>query len=265
MELLKKGSKGDTVKVLQEALNKRGHNLTVDGIFGEMTEKAVWAFQASRYLQVDGIVGPKTWEALGIVVDDIDIVKGYINTHITHSIGRPVKYIAIHYTAGASSKNGSARAVRNVFLKREASADFVVDDDNIVQINPDLRNYYCWSVGDKKNVYTGGGGLYGKATNKNTISIEICSNLKPGTSSSAVNHEGWYYTEASLDNALRLVRWLMGKFDIPKERVVRHYDISGKACPGMIGWNDGPLYDAKGNKTDKRNNSGEWERFWNRI
>ena len=30
----------------------------------------------------------------------------------------------------------------------------------------------------------------------------------------------------------------MKKFNIPLDRVVRHYDITGKLCPGVIGWND---------------------------
>ena len=25
-------------------------------------------------------------------------------------------------------------------------------------------------------------------------------------------------------------------FNIPKERVVRHYDVTGKICPGWAGW-----------------------------
>jgi N-acetylmuramoyl-L-alanine amidase CwlA len=152
-------------------------------------------------------------------------------------------------------------AVRNVFLKRKASADFAVDDATIVQINPDLKNNYTWSVGDAKNPYSGGGQLYGQATNKNTISIEICSNLKPGTSSNDANHEGWYYTDAAVQNAIKLVKYLMQVYNVPKERVVRHYDISGKLCPGIIGWNNGPLYDTKGNKTNNKNNSAKWEKF----
>lgn len=29
----------------------------------------------------------------------------------------------------------------------------------------------------------------------------------------------------------------MEEYDIPVENIVRHYDISGKLCPGIIGWN----------------------------
>ena len=259
METIKKGSKGEAVAKLQTMLG-----IQADGIFGPITEEAVRSFQEKNGLEVDGIVGAKTWAKLG-VKPDIDIIDGHINTHISKAPGRTVRYIAVHYTAGSTSKTGTAMRTRNVFLKRKASADFVVDDGSIVQINPDLRNFYCWSVGDQKNPYTGGGRLYGIATNRNTISIEVCSNLKPGTSASAANHTGWYYTEQALANTMKLIRYLMAKFNIDKEHVVRHYDISGKMCPGIIGWNEAKIYTVDGKATNEKNNSKAWLEFWERI
>lgn len=258
MNTLRKGSKGEEVKRLQRLLH-----LVEDGIFGEQTESAVKAYQAAHNLVADGIVGMKTWEAL--TASDIDIRKAFINTHITALKNRKVKYIAVHFTAGSTSKEGTALATRNVFLKRRASADFVVDDAQIVQINPNLRNYYCWSVGDKKNPYSGGGTLYGMATNKNTVSLEICSNLKKGFDAKYPNHEGWYFTEAALKNALKLIRYLMQEFGLSKYAVVRHYDVSGKLCPGVVGWNDGVIYSATGKQTGEKNNSLEWQKFWAQI
>lgn len=268
METIKRGSKGAAVKTLQTKLG-----ITADGIFGLNTEAAVKDFQAKHGLAVDGIVGAKTWTALGVsrnsekpnLSDEIKIEKATINVHITKSVGRPINYIAVHYTAGASSKAGSAKAVRNVFLKRKASADFVVDDESIVQINPDLKSYYCWSVGDAKNRFSSGGRLYGKAKNSNTVSIEICSNLAKGTSSSAANHGGWTFTAAALDNARKLIRYLMKKYNVPKANVVRHYDVSGKLCPGILGWNDEAIYSTDGKRTAAKNNSDAWQAFWESI
>lgn len=257
----KKGSKGEVVKQIQTALH-----LTPDGIFGPLTEQAVKDFQRKNALVVDGIVGDKTLSLLlPKPQEETFITKGYINTHITRLPNRPIKYIAIHYTAGSTSRKGTAMTTRNVFLKRNASADFVVDDGTIVQINPDLKNYYCWSVGDAKNKTTGGGKLYGIATNRNTISIEICSNLVRGGNAAYPNHDGWYYTDASLENARKLVRFLMAKYNVPKSNVVRHYDISGKMCPGIIGWNDAPTYTDEGKQTGKRNSSQQWLNFYNSI
>lgn len=259
METIRIGSRGEAVKTLQRLLGIE----PVDGVFGPITEKALKQYQKLNGLQDDGVAGPKTWALLE--KEEIVIVDGHINTHITRSVNRPIKYIAIHYTAGSTSKKGTALSTKNVFLTRNASADFVVDDETIVQINPDLKNYYCWAVGDKKNTYSGGGSLYGKATNKNTISIEICSNLKKGTSAEMPNHAGWYFTERSLDNALKLVRYLMRKFNVPKSNVVRHYDISGKLCPGIIGWNNSNVYDINGKVTTKKSDSNAWMVFWSLI
>lgn len=61
---LKRGSRGDVVKLLQAELNNHGYHLAVDGIFGPKTETAVRAFQAEKGLVVDGIAGPKTWAAV---------------------------------------------------------------------------------------------------------------------------------------------------------------------------------------------------------
>ena len=57
--MLKRGSIGDDVKLLQKILK-----LVVDGDFGPATELAVMRFQGQHSLKKDGIVGPATWEKL---------------------------------------------------------------------------------------------------------------------------------------------------------------------------------------------------------
>ena len=58
------GSRGTDVTELQETLNTKGYSLSVDGIFGTETEKAVKDYQKKSGLSVDGIVGVNTWGAL---------------------------------------------------------------------------------------------------------------------------------------------------------------------------------------------------------
>lgn len=276
MQTLKKGSKGDDVIALQHLLNVEGYKLTIDGDFGAKTETAVKMYQKAHGLEDDGIVGQKTWTALGVKSNtptntnskcvDPSVVYAPLTCCITRTPNRTIKYLAIHYTAGASSASGRAKGMKSSWEKsKRASADFGVDDTTMVQFNPDPRNYKCWSVGDNKNPYSGGGRLYKIATNANTISIEICSNLKSGTSASKTNHEGWYFTESALNNAVRLAKILMKKYNIPIERVVRHYDISGKVCPGLVHWNLAPLNDTKGNKIGKTNDESEWLKFKKRL
>lgn len=65
-QVLRRGSRGDTVAALQQALLAAGFDPgPADGIYGARTESAVRQFQAARGLAVDGIAGPRTLEALG--------------------------------------------------------------------------------------------------------------------------------------------------------------------------------------------------------
>jgi peptidoglycan hydrolase-like protein with peptidoglycan-binding domain len=58
----------DMVKVLQQLLNKSNCHLTADGFFGAKTEATVKQYQGKNRLIVDGIVGAKTWNALGACI-----------------------------------------------------------------------------------------------------------------------------------------------------------------------------------------------------
>ncbi len=62
--LLKRGSEGPAVSRLQRLLTKAGFPCAQDGKFGPDTESQVKAFQASKGIAVDGVVGPQTWAAL---------------------------------------------------------------------------------------------------------------------------------------------------------------------------------------------------------
>ena len=68
--VLKKGSRGPSVKILQYYLcflsyfNLKLPYVAVDGIFGDETRDAVLAFQSLYGLDVDGIVGRDTWDMI---------------------------------------------------------------------------------------------------------------------------------------------------------------------------------------------------------
>ena len=66
--VVKNGSNGHPIKTLQYLLRARGQSVAIDGVFGPHTEAAVKAFQASRGLPADGIVGPMTWVAIVVQV-----------------------------------------------------------------------------------------------------------------------------------------------------------------------------------------------------
>jgi len=74
---LERGSKGQDVKDLQEALVELDFKPgEVDGVFGVYTESAVRAFQTWANIdEVDGIVGPETWLKLDEANKDDPTVK----------------------------------------------------------------------------------------------------------------------------------------------------------------------------------------------
>ena len=125
------------------------------------------------------------------------------------------KYIIIHDVGGVST----ARNNRDYFAggNRNASADFFVDSNNIIQII-DYHNRYSWSIGD-------GRGKYGKF-NGNVVSIEMC--LENNRMAS----------DQTVQNTLDLTRYLMNELGIPIENIQRHYDCSFKACPNCFSANN---------------------------
>lgn len=133
-----------------------------------------------------------------------------------------IKYLVIHYTGNdgdTAEGNGSYFANNRV----SASAHYFVDDDTVVRSVPDLR--IAWAVGGRlwaDTADTGGGTLYGTVTNANSISVELCDTEEDGS---------YRPSDATLDNAVSLCRALMRKYDIPIERVCRHFDVTGKYCP----------------------------------
>lgn len=82
-ELLRYGSRGESVRQVQSRLNKLGYWCgTADGIFGVNTRSAVRRFQSAKGLSVDGIVGPKTYSALGISSSSSSSSGGYSSSDL---------------------------------------------------------------------------------------------------------------------------------------------------------------------------------------
>ena len=133
-----------------------------------------------------------------------------------------IKYIVIHYTANdGDSDEGNGNYFANNIIK--ASAHYFVDGDSVTQSVPD--DYVAWSVGDKKYSNcnkTGGGKFYGQCNNTNSISIEMCDEVKNGKSD---------FSAATIENTIELTKILMKKYGVDISRVIRHFDVSGKPCP----------------------------------
>lgn len=168
----------------------------------------------------------------------MNIIECTNMANTTELKNRKIKYIVIHYTAGITSRSGTAKSNARYFAKEttKASADFIVDDENIVQYNPDIKNRYCWHCGGSK-YKTKGGSLYKVCTSANSIGIEMCS-TNSAKKVTNPNDTNWYFTDSVIDNCVKLTKKLMKEYDIKPDHVIRHYDINGKLCPGIIGWNE---------------------------
>jgi peptidoglycan hydrolase-like protein with peptidoglycan-binding domain len=59
-------TQNEDVRYLQRLLNVSGASLNTDGSFGAKTQQAVISFQQQQKIAADGIVGPKTWNKLGV-------------------------------------------------------------------------------------------------------------------------------------------------------------------------------------------------------
>lgn len=130
-----------------------------------------------------------------------------------------IKYIVVHYTANdGDTDEANAKYFKNNIVK--ASAHYFVDDDSITQSVPD--DYVAYSVGGTKYANTKGASFYGKCTNANSLSFELCDTKKNGK---------YDFTDATINNAVDMIKKKMKEYNVTIDRVIRHYDVTGKICP----------------------------------
>ena len=154
--VLKLGSKGNEVKLLQEKLN-----LKADGIFGPLTEEAVKDFQRSNGLEVDGIVGTNTLSKLNLSVNK-----------------RNIKELIVHCSATPEGKDYSIDTIRQWHLQRgfsDIGYHYVIYRDGSIHIGRDESIIGAHCAGHNANsigvCYIGGCASDGK-TPKDTRTTE---------------------------------------------------------------------------------------------
>lgn len=152
-----------------------------------------------------------------------------------------IEYIVIHYTGTISDAKTIIKSY-NDLRSKNASADFFVSHDGeIYQYNPNIDKRYSWAVGGDKKA-NNGGKFYKKVNNENSVSIEMCVKNNKGNTE---YNDGWYFTDETLSATVTLVKYLKQKYNIDSSHIVRHYDVTGKECPGVNGWNDEGVSDSK--------------------
>jgi hypothetical protein len=178
MKLIRKGSTGEKVRQIQRHID-----VTVDGIFGDKTERGVIKFQYRNGLVTDGIVGPKTWAVMFGLTTDVQESLGSthgidINNHMLprgEYLPGPTQkeWLFIHHTAGWHNPyrtidhwGGDNRGrIATEFVVGGPSIyndDFQYDGD-IVRCLPD--GAYAWHLGRN--------GLHEMHTN--SVGIEVCN------------------------------------------------------------------------------------------
>lgn len=130
-----------------------------------------------------------------------------------------IKWIVIHYTANdGDSDENNGEYFRKAIVN--ASSHLFVDDNSVTKSVPD--EFVAWSVGGAKYNNTNGAKHFGECTNYNSVSVELCDNVKDGVV---------YPTTNTIANAIQVVSELMSKYGISADHVIRHYDVTGKLCP----------------------------------
>lgn len=189
--LLKIGSKGNNVKLLQEFLNKNGFIIATSGPgspgketenFGSATNLAVKRWQKVNGLKDDGIVGPLTWNALGLATTDISETRsdqGIFNVKTQflpkgeYMVGPTKKdWVFLHHTAGWENPyntinswgrdNRGTVATEFVLGGQKITTGDSTYDGELVQAFP--TGGYGWHLGTGNNTM-----------HRNSVGIEVCN------------------------------------------------------------------------------------------
>ncbi|MCE5220045.1 MAG: N-acetylmuramoyl-L-alanine amidase [Clostridium sp.] len=125
-----------------------------------------------------------------------------------------IEYIVIHYTGNVGDTDeGNA----NYFAGRDTgdtSANYFVDEDSVTQsVNDNACAYHCGAKTYK----------HPKCRNDNSIGIEMCSDKD-------VNGK-FIIMAKTIDNTVGLTKMKMKQYGLGIDRVLRHFDVTGKICP----------------------------------
>ena len=179
MKVLKLGSKGKEVEDLQKYLK-----IKVDGDFGPKTEEAVKKFQKSNKLVADGIVGEKTWNAMGFYITtdlsetiiqtpELIIDQKYMDKD-EYLVGPTKKeYLFLHHTAGGHDPYSVIKMWNNDTRGR-VGTEFVMGgqsvfngndiyDGILVQCFPE--GAYGWHLGENGSQHM----------HTHSVGIEVCN------------------------------------------------------------------------------------------
>lgn len=127
------GDRGEDVAAIQAQLNNLGFNAgAADGVFGNATVAAVKAFQKSRGLESDGVIGTETYRAL--MGRDIPASRDSSTASVRRIVQTALRYTGVPYVFGGTSPGGFdcsgytryVFAQSGIYLPRMADEQFEV-------------------------------------------------------------------------------------------------------------------------------------------
>lgn len=126
-----------------------------------------------------------------------------------------VKNVFVHYTAnvgtGAAQNRSYFENLKDTH-ETSASAHFIIGiEGEIIQCIPTTEVAYAVA-----------------GRNYDSVSIECCYAEESGV-----------FTEATYQSLVHLTAWLISKYDLDTEDILRHYDDNGKLCPKYYVENEG--------------------------
>ena len=142
----------------------------------------------------------------------INIQKNITLINRTVRTNRNIQFIVIHYVGAVSTAYANTKYFKSV--NRGASAHYFVDETSVWQCVEDKDD--SWHAGTKGS-YT-----HPTCRNSNSIGIELCIKR---------NQNGWYFEPDTIKNGQWLTRVLAQKYNIATNRILRHFDVTGKICP----------------------------------
>lgn len=135
-----------------------------------------------------------------------------------------IQYIVIHYVGALGGAEANCKYYASQFLG--AGAHYFVGFGGEIWQSVEDENI-AWHCGAKSYVHP-------ECRNSNSLGIELCVRNKGSQSDTS---KDWYFEDATVKAAVELIRELMKKYNVPVDKVVRHYDVTGKICPNPYVYN----------------------------
>lgn len=125
-----------------------------------------------------------------------------------------IKYIVIHYVGATGGAEDNCKYFYSTY--RGVSAHYFVGHKGEIWQCVDDADiaWHCGTKGKYKHKY---------CRNSNSLGIEMCCRKDA--------KGNWYFEEETVKATIELTQFLMKKYGIKIENVLRHYDVTGKKCP----------------------------------